>query len=646
MNKLKFITLKSLIVLCLAAILVPMFATNTANISYAQNKISIDSSKFIYNPAHSVFYQNKLYFIDTYDDNYYFKVFSTNSENDGYAEYSQKLDFEVVDAHYTKDLYFILTNSSIAFVDISKSELSINFLSEVEFENNAYSSIFVYYKESEYIITLTPSNLTETNPLVILINQNNIRHFEISDTNLNSVSSSTRLAITKISENNYCYLYFGESKVKYIERDFSSTAHGSIINITNGANDITNSQLDCNSKTKVANINILYLNDGESQKEYFLLTYKREIATGYDYYRNIYSYDFSEKSNFKFTEAEFSEFTIAATSNSPFTMTNGDYITYPNFSPNPEIIYAKVSTSQIIENHIENPQPTINNFEEINYQIKSTNQNAYLLQNPWDITSEIELLPNTDILVVGTPVIGTAEVENLYYCLYTSKDEDSSFDNNYGYISANFLSDKTDVTFEELGLASTVKVYPDTCVYALPSKASDIKLETNGKYAVEIIDLMKSYTTDTIEWVRVRIGSTTGYIDRNRINFAANKVNFITTNATITRDGTYVYSEARASSSLIYNKALMKGKNVYIDGSRDTKTGFTKIKFNDDYGNEFEGYIKTENIKSDSWSQLQIIGSILIAINFGILILILVFKKKKLSKPEHHISTSDVEVLN
>jgi len=168
MNKLKFITLKSLIVLCLAAILVPMFATNTANISYAQNKISIDSSKFIYNPAHSVFYQNKLYFIDTYDDNYYFKVFSTNSENDGYAEYSQKLDFEVVDAHYTKDLYFILTNSSIAFVDISKSELSINFLSEVEFENNAYSSIFVYYKESEYIITLTPSNLTETNPLVIL----------------------------------------------------------------------------------------------------------------------------------------------------------------------------------------------------------------------------------------------------------------------------------------------------------------------------------------------------------------------------------------------------------------------------------------------------------------------------------------------
>ena len=60
---------------------------------------------------------------------------------------------------------------------------------------------------------------------------------------------------------------------------------------------------------------------------------------------------------------------------------------------------------------------------------------------------------------------------------------------------------------------------------------------------------------------------------------------------------------------------------MFIIGKRDTQTGFTKIKFNDEFGNEFEGYIKTESIQSDAWSQLQIIGSILIAINTGILIL-------------------------
>ena len=38
-------------------------------------------------------------------------------------------------------------------------------------------------------------------------------------------------------------------------------------------------------------------------------------------------------------------------------------------------------------------------------------------------------------------------------------------------------------------------------------------------------------------------------------------------------------------------KALDKGKTVRINGKRDTKTGFTSITFNDEYGNEFSGYI-------------------------------------------------------
>ena len=54
------------------------------------------------------------------------------------------------------------------------------------------------------------------------------------------------------------------------------------------------------------------------------------------------------------------------------------------------------------------------------------------------------------------------------------------------------------------------------------------------------------------------------------------------------------------------------------------------ITFNDEYGNEFTGYILTDSLGSDSWTTMQIIGCILIAINIGLLILILKFKKNSI----------------
>ena len=69
-----------------------------------------------------------------------------------------------------------------------------------------------------------------------------------------------------------------------------------------------------------------------------------------------------------------------------------------------------------------------------------------------------------------------------------------------------------------------------------------------------------------------------------------------------------------------------------IEGKRDTKTGFTFIRYNDEYGNELTGYIATDYIESNSWTTMQIIGCILIAINVGLLILILIFKKNHIGK--------------
>ena len=120
-----------------------------------------------------------------------------------------------------------------------------------------------------------------------------------------------------------------------------------------------------------------------------------------------------------------------------------------------------------------------------------------------------------------------------------------------------------------------------------------------------------------------------GYIDAKCIRKPSDVKNFVITNATIQKDDTTIYlSDSLDSTTLSFK--LDKGKTVRINGVRNTKTGLTSITFNDEYGNEFSGYIETDYIKSDSWSTLQIIGCVLIAINIGLLVLILIYRKNHL----------------
>ena len=78
--------------------------------------------------------------------------------------------------------------------------------------------------------------------------------------------------------------------------------------------------------------------------------------------------------------------------------------------------------------------------------------------------------------------------------------------------------------------------------------------------------------------------------------------------------------------------------------------------YNDEFGNVLDGYIKTDYLETVTWTTLQIVGCILIAINIGLLILILVFRKRKIGsdgqkykhnqKPnykEDRVATSQVE---
>ena len=159
----------------------------------------------------------------------------------------------------------------------------------------------------------------------------------------------------------------------------------------------------------------------------------------------------------------------------------------------------------------------------------------------------------------------------------------------------------------------------------MPQKLSNIK--DNSK--IEWLDSIFDYTAANSQYIKVKVNDLQeGYIETDSLIPASDAKDFVITNAYIKEDGTNVYLEANTNSPII--DILKSSKRVRINGARNTKTGFTYITFNDEYGNEFSGYIKTDFVKSDGWSTLQIVGCILIAINVGLLILILYFRETRI----------------
>ena len=168
---------------------------------------------------------------------------------------------------------------------------------------------------------------------------------------------------------------------------------------------------------------------------------------------------------------------------------------------------------------------------------------------------------------------------------------------------------------------------------------------------IKILDVLCGYESDGAVMLKVQVNeSAIGYIEKVVIIDPNDKVNFIITNASIKEDNTIVYFEPNKNSEVW--GSLKKDYRIRINGARDTKSGFTSISFNDEYGNKFSGYIITDAIGADSWSALQIVGLILIAINIGLLILILRFRKQYIGndgqiyvkhKKPNYVENSDLE---
>ena len=268
-----FLKFKNILSIFIAVLLFSPFLFNlaTARISYAENKLSIDSSKFIYNPTYSTFYNGNIFFIDNYNNEFYFKVFNSSSDTSSYANSSQKLDFGVIDAFSTNNFFFILSDTTIKFADLSNENIAFSTLPSVSLESSFYKSIFVYNYNSEYVITLSPADNSKTSPIVLVYSSETnsiIKTATINDSYLNA--NITFLATLKISESSYCYIRFGESTLKY----------NKITNLQNGSltlgntSEITSEILDSNPQTTILGVNMISLSDEDPKKEYFFITYQ------------------------------------------------------------------------------------------------------------------------------------------------------------------------------------------------------------------------------------------------------------------------------------------------------------------------------------------------------------------------------------
>ena len=188
---------------------------------------------------------------------------------------------------------------------------------------------------------------------------------------------------------------------------------------------------------------------------------------------------------------------------------------------------------------------------------------------------------------------------------------------------------------EQISTNYTVKVFENTKLYSLPSIITDTQTNQNiliknisanvpVKILCYITDFSHTYNQTITSYALVSVNGDLGFINTKAIVSTDMRVILAIPNAELISSAN-VYENTSTSSSILHN--LQSGKRVKIIERRDSN-GFLKIAYNDTDGNYFEGYIKAHNVKSDGYTTLQIIGTVLVLLNVVFLIILLITKRK------------------
>ncbi len=612
--------------------------TNMVFADNALNSQQVDVSIFIRKPTYSVFLDGKYYFIDESDK--FLKAF--NEENSSFeSKYLDLSSFEIAHASFFGNSWYLLvleeSQNKVIKINLETFEIVENFEVSVEKDYTSFFARDVVFEESTY--TLLTFSSVNKNPKVSLIDsQNEIQQTLVLQFDSSSVMSGLLNTISYQDASGKLFFVFvyrnqiahcAISSLSALEELASKT----IQSITNTP--IPNDMSD----PHILNVGFVKVDS----TNYFAICYSNENVETI----RIYSFNFDALTDsLTYIESDYS------CMNSKYLTFNNEYFTYANTEAqllHLNKIWKDADERLLIQQNppIDNPNYEINYFDSENFIYKETNSNTMLYEEPWgsnpislDSFGSNIIPKNVDVIQIGTAKISKNNeiISDYDYCLYTYENY-----NYCGFIKNSSLSEKDEISPSEAGYKTRSSIWPRTTLYSLPTTVTHGKIgkdncnlvskrlmiiEDNSE--IEVIDVLKMYYANETQMIKVRVnGSEIGYIDANCIRDPATINEFVITNATIKNDGTIIYLSASLDATTL-TFTLDKGKNVRINGARNTKTGFTSITFNDEYGNEFSGYIETDYIKADAWSTLQIIGCVLIAINIGLLILILLYRKNHL----------------
>ena len=606
-------------------------------------------STFIHSPTYSIIYHDKVYFFDEYDNKV--KKYTINSGLEEDTLSVQDLGV-VIDIDYFGEYIFVLSKTSIDQTETLKltlidlSDFSIEKTLTIENVDLKYKDISICEVDDNYLISLTPdTNEDSILPVILTLNKTSLEItnkclIQIDEAILSSLFKLTTIESAGTNENDI-YLVLTFDKTIY----FFGTVIEKITAEENINIDTSKSSLSQNLETTSQNIKLVDVNKITVNNELmFLITYNTTEDNGQTIvstYSKLYSYAIDVTDEDKKFESKLS----IVTNGYEYITTANSCLLYP-LKDEQQIVYTTISYNT--ENgvyfdttpfpYIKNPSIAYEYYDEDGFKYAITNKSTKLLTTtPWALNNEnnVDLEEVKDIIIIGKGKISgeNSIINGFEYCMITTEDK-----NIKGFVKSEDLTLKDEISVDNYEY-KVFRVQPNTNLYSLPTTIEEFgitdtlssriisTIKDNSK--VELIDAICKYKSNEKIMLKVRVNNEEiGYIEYDRIIKPSNLNNFVITNASIKSDNTNIYLNSSDSSPIICT--LNKGYRIRINGSRNTETGYTSITFNDEFGNEFTGYILTDSIGSDSWTTLQIIGCVLIAINVGLLILILRFKKKNI----------------
>lgn len=268
-----------------------------------------------------------------------------------------------------------------------------------------------------------------------------------------------------------------------------------------------------------------------------------------------------------------------------------------------------------------NPAITISYLDQEDFEYYKVTQDTCLINSPYSRTKITDIAVNQNVAVIATASSDNQQIIGWYYVLFSSDDT-----NYFGFIESSALEKMS----QEEKTYNNISVLDFTVLRKYPSIITD-ELNTNllvinSTANVEVLDGLAGFTSLGTTYLHIKVNNISGFIDVSRVNESDKSSTKIITDAYVTKDSSQIFAEESADSQVI--AYLNKGARVKIIGKRDTLTNLTHVKFNAENGQEIEGYIYTYNLKTDTWSMLQIIGMIFVILNLLLLMVIVIIKNR------------------